>query len=193
MRIITRENSYLSEPSVWQGKHLVANMCFFLSPCELLPILGSPRLAIYRMAHMPHFTFLSLNLSSMCGLHVYKIKFGFSSTHLFCNNSIMWWTKRTFGWQSKILPNSTILATWFNQKFLTIMDTKKWIVGKEDSFRLSWTLVCAFWNWKWNECRGRNCNNQRKGEKQKKLWAGKEEQQRSTEEQVSSEGRLTFL
>ena len=175
MRFITRENSYLSEPSVWQGKHLISQHVLFLISLWITSHPWKPRLAIYRMAHMPHFTFLSLNLSSMCGLRVYKIKFGFSSIHLYCNNSIMWRAKRTFGWQSKILPNSTILATWFNQKFLTIMDTRKWIVGKEDSFRLSWTLVYAFWNWKRNECRGRNCNSQRKGEKQKKFWVGKEE------------------
>lgn len=126
------------------------------------------------MAHIPHFTFLSLNLSCMCGLHVYNIKFGFSLLFfLFCNNLIMRPAKRTFGWQSVILPNSTTLGIWFNQKFLMIMDTRKWIVGKEDSFRLNQHLCMHSWNWQINECSGRYWNSQGKGKKQKKFWIGR--------------------
>ena len=75
MRVIIRENIFLRDSFVWQGKHLITkHMLFFLLSCELpsFPLkpqgpFPTPQL---RGAYKPLFTFLSLNSSGMWAFHM---------------------------------------------------------------------------------------------------------------------------
>ena len=82
-RAIIRDKFYLSAPPAWQGKQLITkHQIFFLLPvdCPPPPLVeapGSYPSAYLRMAHIPHLTSLSLNVSYSWGSERYKIKFDF--------------------------------------------------------------------------------------------------------------------
>ena len=42
IRIIARDQFYLSGPSMWQGKHPITQHLLFLLSCNDLPVLGRP-------------------------------------------------------------------------------------------------------------------------------------------------------
>lgn len=110
IRVITRDKFYQSDPSIWQGKHLMTKYLLFLLPCELHSFLWNPRLlpssSQFRMTYISNFAWLSLEFPYLCGFLVHvKLNLIFSSVNLSHVNFILSPARGT-------LKGTAILGLW---------------------------------------------------------------------------------